>query len=116
MVLAWLNWVKKATTSLIGLGMVAKLLPTSNQEVRATSTRDRPEKEHKVQHKFIRNKQSKEVNAIVKALIEESTKVRKLLGPTGVKATGTTKTGVVGIGEFVAVSGSSSMSVTARQE
>lgn len=52
----------------------------------------------------------------MKALIEESTKVRKLLGPTGVKATGTTKTGVVGIGEFVAVSGSSSMSVTARQE
>lgn len=96
--------------------MVAKLLPTLNQEIKATSTRDKLEKEHKVQHKFIRNKQSKEVNAIVKALIEESTKVRKLPGPTGVRATGTTKIGVVGIVEFVAVSGSLSMSVTARQE
>lgn len=83
--------------SLIGSGTMAKLLPISNQKVGATSARDGPKKKHKIQHDSIRNKQGKEMNVTMKALIEESTRVRKLPGPTVVRAMVTAKTGVVGI-------------------
>lgn len=63
--------------------MVAKLLPISNQEIGATSARDKPKKKHKIQHDFVRNKQGKEMNVTMKALIKESTRVTKLLGPIG---------------------------------
>lgn len=56
------------------------------------------------------------MNAMVKALIEESMKVRKLLGHTRVGAVGTTETGAVGIVGSAAVLGSSGMSVTAWHE
>ena len=52
---------------------------------------------------------------MMKALIEKSIRVRKLLGPTGVWAMGTAKTGVVGIVVSVVVLRSSGIFVTRRQ-
>ena len=51
-----------------------KLLPISNQEIRATSARDKPKKKHKIQHDFVRNKQGKEMNVTMKALIKDGTR------------------------------------------
>ena len=51
---------------------------------------------------------------MVKALTEKSMRVRKLLGPIGVKAAGTVETRAVCITGSAAVLGSSGMSVTAR--
>jgi len=53
---------------------------------------------------------------MMKALIEEGTKVRKLLGPIGMGTAGITETGVVGIVGSATVLGSSGMFVTTRQE
>lgn len=51
---------------------------------------------------------------MMKALIEESTRERKLPRPIGVGATGTTKTGAVGIARLVVVLGSSCMSIVVK--
>ena len=55
------------------------------------------------------------MNAIMKILIEENTKVRKLPGPTGVGATGIAKVETVGIMGSVVALGPLGMSMTARQ-
>lgn len=62
----------------------------------------------------MKNYQSKEMNARVKALIEESLRVRKLPGPIGVKVVGIAETGAIGIVRSAAVLGSSGMFVIAR--
>ena len=108
--------MKKAAASLTGSGMVAELLPISNQEVGATSTRDGPKREHKAQHKPVRSKRRKEMNAMMKVLIEDSVRVRKLPGPTRVGVANATEIGVVGIVGSVAILGSLGMSMTTRQE
>ena len=96
--------------------MVAKLLPTSNRKVGATSIRDEHEREQEVQHKPVTNKRRKEINAMMKILVEESTKVRKLPRPIRVRAVGTAEIGDVSIVGSTTVLGPSSMSVTTRQE
>ena len=52
----------------------------------------------------------------MKALIEEGTKVRKLLGSTGVGAAGTVEIRATSILGSTPILGSSGMYVTARQE
>ena len=108
--------MKKAAASLTGSGTVAELLPISNQEVKATSTRDGPKREHKAQHKPVRSKRRKEMNAMTKVLIKDSVRVRKLLGPPRVGAADAVKIGVVGIVGSATILGSSGMSITIRQE
>lgn len=53
------------------------------------------------------------MNVMVKALIKENVKERKLPGPIGVGAIGAAKIGVVGIVGHAAVLGSSGISVAA---
>jgi len=56
------------------------------------------------------------MSAMTRILIEDSIRVRKLLGPAGVGVAGTTKTRAVGIMGSTAALGSSGMSMTTRQE
>ena len=69
----------------------AKLLPISKQEVEATLAGDRPKRKFKAQYKPLARKRRKEVGTMTKVLIEEGTRVRKLLGPTGIGAVGTVR-------------------------
>ena len=105
--------MKKTATSPIGLGTVAKLLPISNREVKATSTGDGLEREYKAQYKPIRSKQRKEMDAMTKVSIEGGMKVRKLPRLAGVGLASTTETGFVGIVGLAAALDSSGMFVTA---
>ena len=108
--------MKKAGASLTGLGTMAELLPISNQEVKATSTRDGPKREHKAQHKPVRSKRRKEMNVMTEVLIEDCMKVRKLPRPTEVGVVGAAKIRAIGIVGFAVALDSSSMSMTVRQE
>ena len=95
---------------------MVELLPTSNQEVGATLSGVSPEKKYEVQHEFARNRQSEGMDIMMKALIEESTKERKLPGPIGMGAMGIAEEGVVGIARPAIVLGSLGMSVTAKND
>ena len=55
------------------------------------------------------------MSAMMKILIEEKTKVRRLLGPTEVWVTSTVEVGTVGIMGFAVTLDPLGMSVTARQ-
>ena len=56
------------------------------------------------------------MSAIMKILIEENTKIRRLLGPIGVGVMGTVEVGIVGIMGSAVALGPSGMSVTTRQK
>ena len=56
------------------------------------------------------------MNAMMKVLIEDSVRVRKLSGPTRVGVTDAIEIGVVGIVGSIAILGSLGMSMTTRQE
>ena len=56
------------------------------------------------------------MSAIMKILIEENTKIRRLLGPIGVRVMGIVEVGIVGIVGSTVALGPSGMSVTARQK
>ena len=75
----------------------------------------KPEKKYEVQHEFARNRQSKGMDIMMKALIEESTKERKLLGPIRVGATGIVE-GAMGIARPVIVLGSLGISMVAKND
>lgn len=115
MILGRPNQVKKAAASLARSGMVVELLPTSNREVGATLLGVKPEKKYEVQHEFARNRQSKGMDIMMKALIDESTKERKLLGPIRVGATGIVE-GAMGIARPVIVLGSLGISMAAKND
>ena len=51
-----LKWAKKVASSLMGLGMVAELLPISNRDGGATSIEDGPKREYKARYKPLRRK------------------------------------------------------------
>ena len=67
--------MKKATASLVELGAVVKLLPTSNREVGATSVGVGPKKKYEVEYEFAKDRQSEEMIVMMKVLIEKSTKI-----------------------------------------
>ena len=115
MILGRPNQVKKAAASLARSRMVVELLPTSNREVGATLLGVRLEKKYEVQHEFARNRQSEGMDIMMKALIEESTRERKLLGPIGVGATGIAE-GAMGIARPATVLGFLGMSVAAKND
>ena len=106
--------MKKAIASLVGSRTMAELLPTSNQEDGASSTRVRPRKKYEIEHKFTRNRRSKGISPIMK--IKEGTREGKLLEPIGVRAKGVAKAGVVGIAMPTATLGSSRMFVAAKND
>ena len=56
------------------------------------------------------------MSAIMKILIEENTKIRRLLGPIEVGVMGTIEVGIVGIMGSAVALGPSGMSVTTRQK
>ena len=56
------------------------------------------------------------MSAIMKILIKENMKIRRLLGPIGVGVMGTVEVGIVGIVGSAVALGPSGMSVTARQK
>jgi len=89
------------------------LLPISKQEVEATSASDKPERKFKAQYKPLARKRRKEVGTMTKVLIEEGTRVRKLLGLVGIGAVGTAEIGAVGTAGPTIALDSSIMSVTA---
>lgn len=93
---------------------MVELLPTSNREVRATSAGEGPEKKHKVQHEFVRNKQSKQMNVKMMALIEESTRVGNLPRLTRVGAISIVEIWAVGIVGPATVLGSLGISIATR--
>ena len=75
----------------------------------------KPEKKYEVQHEFARNRQSKGMDIMMKALIDESTKERKLLGPIRVGATGIAE-GAMGIARPATVLGSLGISMAAKND
>ena len=96
--------------------MVAELLPISNRVLEAPSTSDGLERKFRAQHKLLARKQRKKAGTTTKVLIEEGTRVMKLLVPAGMGVVGSIGMGTVGTVGPTAALDSSSMSVTMWQE
>lgn len=96
--------------------MVAELLLISNRVLEAPSTGDGPERKFRAQPKLLARKRRKKAGTTTKVLIEEGTRVMKLLVPTGMRVVGTIGMGTVGTVGRTAALDSSSMSMTIWQE